>query len=102
GEGMSARTITLPLKRFTIIGAETRSGMLPGPLRDRFHLHEHLEFYEVEELAQIVAVNARKLRTLVSDEAAWELARRSRGTPRLANARLRWVRDFATARGDGT
>ena len=58
GEGMSARTINLPLKKFTIIGATTRSGMLSGPLRDRFHMHEHLEFYDVEDLARIVAVNA--------------------------------------------
>lgn len=101
GEGMSARTISLPLKKFTIIGATTRSGMLSGPLRDRFHLHEHLEFYEVEELSEIVTINAKKLRTTIEPEAAWELARRSRGTPRLANARLRWVRDYATARGNG-
>ncbi len=101
GEGMSARTINLPLKKFTIIGATTRSGMLSGPLRDRFHMHEHLEFYDVADLAQIVAVNAAKLRTTVTPEAAWELAQRSRGTPRLANARLRWVRDYATARADG-
>jgi holliday junction DNA helicase RuvB len=101
GEGMSARTINLPLKRFTIIGATTRSGMLSGPLRDRFHMHEHLEFYDADDLARIVAVNAGKLRTTVTPEAAWELAQRSRGTPRLANARLRWVRDYATARADG-
>ena len=101
GEGMSARTINLPLKKFTIIGATTRSGMLSGPLRDRFHMHEHLEFYDVDDLAKIVSVNASKLRTTVTPEAAWELARRSRGTPRLANARLRWVRDYATARADG-
>ncbi len=101
GEGMSARTINLPLKKFTIIGATTRSGMLSGPLRDRFHMHEHLEFYDVEDLARIVEVNASKLRTTVTADAAWELARRSRGTPRLANARLRWVRDYATARADG-
>ena len=101
GEGMSARTINLPLKKFTIIGATTRSGMLSGPLRDRFHMHEHLEFYDVEDLAKIVSVNASKLRTTVTEDAAWELAQRSRGTPRLANARLRWVRDYATARADG-
>jgi Holliday junction DNA helicase RuvB len=101
GEGMSARTINLPLKKFTIIGATTRSGMLSGPLRDRFHMHEHLEFYDVEDLAKIVSVNASKLRTTITEDAAWELARRSRGTPRLANARLRWVRDYATARADG-
>jgi Holliday junction DNA helicase RuvB len=101
GEGMSARTINLPLKKFTIIGATTRSGMLSGPLRDRFHMHEHLEFYDVDDLAKIVSVNAAKLRTTVTAESAWELAKRSRGTPRLANARLRWVRDYATARADG-
>lgn len=101
GEGMNARTINLPLKRFTIIGATTRSGMLSAPLRDRFHMHEHLEFYEVDELARIVTVNALKLRTTITEDAAWELAQRSRGTPRLANARLRWVRDYATARADG-
>ena len=101
GEGMSARTINLPLKKFTIIGATTRSGMLSGPLRDRFHMHEHLEYYDVDDLARIVAINASKLKTTITDEAAWELARRSRGTPRLANARLRWVRDYATARADG-
>jgi Holliday junction DNA helicase RuvB len=101
GEGMSARTINLPLKRFTIIGATTRSGMLSGPLRDRFHMHEHLEFYDVDDLARIITVNAVKLRTTISPEAAYELAQRSRGTPRLANARLRWVRDYATARADG-
>ena len=101
GEGMNARTINLPLKKFTIIGATTRSGMLTGPLRDRFQMHEHLEFYDVEDLAKIVSINAAKLRTTVTEEAAWELAERSRGTPRLANSRLRWVRDFATARADG-
>ena len=101
GEGMSARTINLPLKKFTVIGATTRSGMLSSPLRDRFHMHEHLEFYEVDELAEIVQVNAGKLKTTITPEAAYELAHRSRGTPRLANARLRWVRDYATARSDG-
>ena len=101
GEGMSARTINLPLKKFTIIGATTRSGMLSGPLRDRFHMHEHLEFYDVDDLTKIVAINASKLRTTVTADAASELAERSRGTPRLANARLRWVRDYATARADG-
>ncbi len=101
GEGMSARTINLPLKKFTIIGATTRSGMLSAPLRDRFHMHEHLEFYDVEDLARIVEINAAKLRTTITPDASWELAQRSRGTPRLANARLRWVRDYATARADG-
>jgi len=101
GEGMAARTINLPVKRFTIIGATTRSGMLSAPLRDRFHMHEHLEFYDVDDLAKIVRINAGKLKTTIDDDAAWELARRSRGTPRLANARLRWVRDFALARANG-
>lgn len=101
GEGINARTVNIPLKRFTIIGATTRSGMLSGPLRDRFHMHEHLEYYDPDDLARIVQVNAAKLRTTITEEASWELARRSRGTPRLANARLRWVRDYATARADG-
>src|SRR6478752_2573319 len=70
GEGMSARTINLPLKKFTIIGATTRSGMLSGPLRDRFHMHDHLEFYDVDDLAKIVAVNSPKLRTTLSPDAA--------------------------------
>ncbi len=101
GEGMSARTINLPLKKFTIIGATTRSGMLTGPLRERFGIHEHLEFYDNEDLARIINVNAAKLRTTIVEEAAWELAVRSRGTPRIANARLRWVRDYSLARADG-
>src|SRR5271155_2757172 len=79
GEGVNARTISLNLKRFTLIGATTRSGMLSSPMRDRFKMHEHLEFYAVEELAQIVRVNARKLETPLTDEASLELARRSRG-----------------------
>jgi Holliday junction DNA helicase RuvB len=101
GEGMSARTINLPLKKFTIIGATTRSGMLSGPLRERFGIHEHLEFYEVEDLARIITTNAAKLRVTIVPEAAWELAARSRGTPRIANTRLRWVRDYSLARADG-
>ncbi len=101
GEGMSARTINLPLKKFTIIGATTRSGMLSGPLRERFHMHEHLEFYDLDELTHIIEVNAAKLRTTITPEAARELAGRSRGTPRIANARLRWVRDYALARANG-
>ena len=101
GEGMSARTINLPLKKFTIIGATTRSGMLSGPLRERFGMHEHLEFYDVDDLARIITINAAKLRSTIVAEAAWELAARSRGTPRIANARLRWVRDYALARADG-
>jgi holliday junction DNA helicase RuvB len=101
GEGMSARTISLPLKKFTIIGATTRSGMLSGPLRERFGMHEHLEFYDVDDLTLIITINAAKLRSSITPDAARELAARSRGTPRIANARLRWVRDYALARADG-
>src|SRR5437588_2960813 len=97
GEGINARTIALKLKHFTVIGATTRSGMLSNPMRDRFKMHEHLEFYSVEELAQIVRINARKLNTELADDAAIELARRSRGTPRIANSRLWWTRNFATS-----
>src|SRR5881409_3934339 len=79
GEGVNARTIALRLKRFTLIGATTRSGMLSGPLRDRFRMHEHLDFYSVDELAEIVRINARKLQTTLTDEAAIELGSRSRG-----------------------
>lgn len=101
GEGVNARTISMPLKRFTLIGATTRSGMLSSPMRDRFKMHEHLEFYTVEELAEIVRINARKLQTPLDEEAALELARRSRGTPRIANARLWWARHYATSEADG-
>ncbi len=101
GEGMAARTLNLPLKKFTIIGATTRSGMLSSPLRERFGLHEHLEFYGPEDLVRIITINAGKLRATIDQDAAWELATRSRGTPRIANARLRWVRDFSLARADG-
>src|SRR5215470_6044635 len=101
GDGMSARTISMNLKRFTLIGATTRSGMLSGPMRDRFKMHEHLEFYSVEELATIVRINARKLKTPITEDAAQELAHRSRGTPRIANARLWWTRHFATSEANG-
>jgi Holliday junction DNA helicase RuvB len=96
GEGLNARTINMKLKPFTIIGATTRSGMLTAPLRDRFTFREHLDFYEIEELTEIVCRNTRKLRTEITQESAAELARRSRGTPRKANNLLRWARDFAT------
>jgi holliday junction DNA helicase RuvB len=101
GEGVNARTISMPLKHFTLIGATTRSGMLSGPMRDRFKMHEHLEFYSVEELAEIVRINARKLKTELTDDAALELAKRSRGTPRIANSRLWWSRNYATSEADG-
>src|SRR4029077_4022159 len=67
GEGINARTLSIPLKRFTLIGATTRSGMLSGPMRDRFRMHEHLEFYSIEELAEIIRINARKLQTVITD-----------------------------------
>src|SRR3954453_12173487 len=101
GEGMNARTISMSLKRFTLIGATTRSGMLSGPMRDRFKMHEHLEFYSVEELTQIIRINSAKLNTPITDSAALELARRSRGTPRVANSRLYWARIYAAALHDG-
>ena len=101
GEGVNARTISMRLKRFTLVGATTRSGMLSGPMRDRFKMHEHLEFYSVDELSQIVKINALKLKTRIDDDAAIELARRSRGTPRVANARLWWSRHFATSEAEG-
>jgi len=101
GDGMSARTISMALKRFTLIGATTRSGMLSGPMRDRFKMHEHLEFYSVEDLTTIVRINAAKLNTPISPGAASALACRSRGTPRVANARLHWARSYAAARHDG-
>lgn len=97
GEGVSARTISMNLKRFTLIGATTRSGMLSGPMRDRFKMQEHLEYYSVEELAEIVRVNAAKLKTAIDQDACTEIARRSRGTPRVANARLHWARIYAAA-----
>jgi Holliday junction DNA helicase RuvB len=101
GEGLNARTMSMPLKRFTLIGATTRSGMLSGPMRDRFRMQEHLEFYSVPELAQIIRVNAGKLNTTIDEDAATELAHRSRGTPRIANARLAWVRMYAASETDG-
>ncbi len=105
GEGLNARTINMKLKPFTIIGATTRSGMLTAPLRDRFTFREHLDFYSEDDLAEIVVRNARKFKTELAPDAATEIARRSRGTPRKANNLLRWARDFATVhhvRGDIT
>ncbi len=98
GEGLNARTINLDLQRFTIVGATTRSGMLTAPLRDRFVNREHLDFYDVPDIAVIIERNARKLRTEITPEAAQEIARCSRSTPRAANNLLRWARDFATER----
>ncbi|MBR0226528.1 MAG: Holliday junction branch migration DNA helicase RuvB [Thermoguttaceae bacterium] len=101
GEGVNARTLNIPLKPFTLIGATTRTGLISAPLRDRFQMREHLDFYTDDELAEIVRRNAKKLHTRLEDAAAYEIATRSRGTPRLANNRLRWVRDYADAKADG-
>ncbi len=96
GEGLNARTINMQLKPFTIIGATTRAGMLTAPMRDRFVYREHLDFYEVEDIIEIVRRNALKLKTSITDEAAHEVARRSQGTPRKANNILMRTRDYAT------
>lgn len=96
GDGLNARTINLQLKPFTVIGATTRAGMLTGPMRDRFVYREHLDFYETDDLVEIVRRNAVKLKSSVTDDAAFEIARRSQGTPRKANNLLLRTRDFAT------
>jgi holliday junction DNA helicase RuvB len=101
GDGLNARTVNIKLQRFTVIGATTRSGLLTGPLRDRFVNREHLDFYDVDEIAEIVRRSARKLRTEASEDAVAEIAKRSRGTPRKANNLLRWARDFAQSKFDG-
>ena len=101
GEGTNARTLNLNLQPFTLIGATTRVGLLTAPLRDRFHIREHLDFYPHEELAEIIRRSAKKLQIEITDEAAVDLAKRSRGTPRVANNHLRWIRDYATTKADG-
>ncbi len=101
GDGIAARTINMPLRPFTLIGATTRAGLISAPLRDRFQLREHLDFYSIEELAEIVRRSALKLAMPMDNESANEIARRSRGTPRLANNRLRWIRDYSTSRCNG-
>lgn len=101
GEGVNARTLNLQLKPFTLIGATTRAGMLSGPLRDRFQIREHLGYYQHPELVEILNRNAAKLQVELNPEAALEIAQRSRGTPRVANNRLLWVRDFAISKADG-
>jgi holliday junction DNA helicase RuvB len=101
GEGTNARTLNLWLKPFTLVGATTRAGLLSAPLRDRFQIREHLDFYTPDELTAIVRRSAMKLQVAVDDESAAEIALRSRGTPRVANNLLRWVRDYATSKADG-
>ena len=101
GKGASARSIRLDLPKFTLVGATTRVGMLTAPLRDRFGVIHRLEFYTVEELKRIIARSAKFLDVGIDDAGATALARRSRGTPRLANRLLKRVRDFAQVRYDG-
>jgi len=100
-KGMFAKTINIPLKKFTLIGATTRAGSLSAPLRNRFGLFYHLEFYGVEELRQIIMRSARILAAQIDDSGAAEVARRARGTPRIANRLLRRVRDFAEVKATG-
>ena len=101
GEGPAARSIKLDLQPFTLVGATTRAGMLTNPLRDRFGIVARLEFYSAEELARIVHRSAGLLNVATDEQGAFEIARRSRGTPRIANRLLRRVRDYVEVKGDG-
>ena len=101
GKGASARSIRLDLPKFTLVGATTRAGLLSAPLRDRFGVIQHLEFYTPQELQTIIEQSAKKLGVEIEPEGAVELAKRSRGTPRLANRLLKRVRDFAQVKYDG-
>lgn len=101
-KGPSARSIQIDLNPFTLIGATTRSGLLTAPLRARFGINLHLEYYDPETLKRIIKRSAQLLRVPIEDDAAIEIARRSRGTPRICNALLRRVRDFAQVKGNGT
>lgn len=101
GKGTSARSIRLELPKFTLVGATTRAGMLTAPLRDRFGVVHHLEYYTENELKTIIIRSAKVLGVEIDEEGAMEIARRSRGTPRLANRLLKRVRDFAQVRYDG-
>lgn len=102
GKGPSAHSIRLDLPRFTLVGATTRAGLITGPLRSRFELSERLDHYPVEDLETIVGRSAEILEVPIDEAGGHEIARRSRGTPRIANRLLRRVRDFAQVRGDGT
>ena len=101
GKGTDARSVRLDLPRFTLIGATTRAGLLSAPLRDRFGVIQHLEFYSVEELKLIIQHSSRILNVQIDEQGALELAKRSRGTPRIANRMLKRVRDFAQVKFDG-
>jgi len=100
-KGAFAKTIKVPLKIFTLIGATTRAGSISAPLRERFGIFHHLDFYSVEELKEIVKRSARLLNTLIDEGGATEIAKRSRGTPRIANRLLRRVRDYSLVKADG-
>ncbi len=100
--GPNARSVQISLSPFTLIGATTRSGLLTAPLRARFGINARLEYYDAKLLTRIVERSSGILRTAIDEEAAYEIARRSRGTPRIANALLRRTRDFAQIKGDGT
>jgi holliday junction DNA helicase RuvB len=102
GEGPAARSIKLDLQPFTLVGATTRAGMLTNPLRDRFGIVARLEFYTAEELTRIVTRSASLLKAPLDEQGGIEIAKRSRGTPRIANRLLRRVRDYADVKGDGT
>jgi Holliday junction DNA helicase RuvB len=101
GQGPAARTVTIELPRFTLVGATTRAGLITAPLRGRFGIVHRIDFYDARELAQIVARSARILKISIDENGCQEIARRSRGTPRIANRLLRRVRDFAQVHGDG-
>lgn len=100
GQGPSAKTIKLPVHRFTLIGATTRAGLLSSPLRDRFGIIEHLDFYGIKELVHIVNRSASIMNIAIDEDASEEIAKRSRGTPRIVNRLLKRVRDFAEIKGD--
>ena len=101
-KGPGARSVRLTLNPFTLVGATTRSGLLTAPLRERFGINCALEYYDTDDLVKIVKRSARILKVEVDDDAATEIAMRSRGTPRICNALLKRVRDFAQVKGDGT
>jgi Holliday junction DNA helicase RuvB len=101
-KGAYAKTIKIPLKRFTLVGATTRAGMLSAPMRDRFGIFAHMDYYSTEELTNVVERSAGILKVEVDTDGATEIARRSRGTPRIANRLLRRVRDYAQVESDGT
>lgn len=101
GQGPSARTMKIPLPPFTLVGATTRTGLLTPPLRERFGVIQRVEFYQPEDLQKIITRSARIMEIPIKDEGAYEISRRSRGTPRVANRLLRRVRDFAQVEGDG-